>query len=680
MESVKTPRSPLVVPVSLFLALTILLTAAGWIYFVQTNRQIKSTAAAKLNAVADLKVTLLSGWRRERLQDATIFATAPINLPRIVPFLEKEPEIAGSDPEIKAWLDSIVTAKKYMDAVLIDAAGRVRLAAGLSAPRLGAYGRETIARVLASGEPFLSDFHRAAEIGPKIHLDLYAPILHRDPAGKAVCTGVFLFRIDPADFLYPILRNWPEPTQSAESFLIRRDGDDVLFLSDLRFRPNTALEFRVPAAAWDTAAAKAAQGARDMFEGKDYRGVRALSVIRPIPGTPWHLIVKEDLSEILEPLLARMSSFASMIIILCFGIGTLLLFWIKRREAGYFKKQYEIEHDRLALIQHFEYLHKYANDIVFLTDRNHRVIEANDRALAVYGFSREEITGLRIPDLRPPETKADFDGQLREAEKTGSLMYETLHRRKNGEVFPVEISLRLLNIGGERYHQAIIRDISERKKTEKRVMEALREKEVLLREIHHRVKNNMQVISSLLRLQSAKFAEAEVREAFRESQGRIKSMALVHEKLYGTQDLSRIDFADYVKSLTSSVFGSHQLSGRIALQLDLEKTFLDINAAVPCGLILNELILNALKHAFPNNREGKILVELRENENGSIRLTVRDNGIGLPEGCEPGKVESLGFQIISLLADQLEGRIDVRRENGTAITLRFKSLPCADPA
>ncbi|MCX6566415.1 MAG: sensor histidine kinase [Candidatus Aminicenantes bacterium] len=110
----------------------------------------------------------------------------------------------------------------------------------------------------------------------------------------------------------------------------------------------------------------------------------------------------------------------------------------------------------------------------------------------------------------------------------------------------------------------------------------------------------------------------------------------------------------------------------------MEKTFLDINAAVPCGLILNELVLNALKHAFPNNREGKILVELRENENGSIRLTVRDNGIGLPEGCEPGKVESLGFQIISLLSAQLEGRIDVRREDGTAITLRFKPPRYAD--
>jgi len=350
-----------------------------------------------------------------------------------------------------------------------------------------------------------------------------------------------------------------------------------------------------------------------------------------------------------------------------------LLFWIKRREAHYYRKQYEIEHDRLALVRHFEYLHKYANDIIFLADEDHRIVEANERAGAVYGYGPEELKGMHIPDLRPPQVRPEFPRALAEAEKTGGLVYETVHQRKDGTIFPIEVSLRILDIDGVRFYQAIIRDISERKKAEEQILDALREKDVLLREIHHRVKNNMQVISSLLNLQSQRFPDAGVREAFRESQDRIKSMALVHEKLYQTKDLSRIDFSDYVKSLTSFLFRTYQTDAtQIALKLDLERTSLDVNAAIPCGLILNELVLNALKHAFPGERKGEITVELHESEAGSILLTVRDNGIGFPEGIDIGHTDTLGLQIISLLTEQLEGRIEVRRNGGTVFTLSFK--------
>ncbi|MHB8055581.1 MAG: sensor histidine kinase [Candidatus Aminicenantales bacterium] len=667
----KAPRIRLVFPVILFVVLTLLLTAAGVIYYLQSDRHIKDAALDKLAAVADLKVTVISAWRKERLQDAAVISSAPINEMRILPFLEKSPDVSGSDPEIKSWMDSIITSKGFLHGVLIDAGGRIRLSTGPDTPVIGAFGRKNIDLVLVSGHPLLSDIQHPDDLEGHIYLNLFAPILRRNPSGQAVCAGMFIFEINPADFLYPLLRKWPEPSRSAESVLVRREGEYVLYLNDFRDRPGMALKSRVPGAmAW--------RGTTRASEGRDERGVPVLSWISPVPNTPWFLVAKEDLAEIREPLIAQVSSFIVMVFILGFGFGIMLLFWIKRREALYFKNQYEIEHDRLALIQHFEYLHKYANDVVFLTDRNHRLIETNDRAVAVYGYAQEELRNMFTPDLRPPQARESFAGHLAEAEKTGSLIYETLHQRKNGEIFPVEVSLRLLDIGGARYHQAIIRDISERKRAEARIMDALREKEVLLREIHHRVKNNMQVISSLLRLQAAKFPDPEVREAFQESQGRIRSMALVHEKLYGTKDLSRIDFADYLKSLTSSVFASHQVGGRIALQLDLEKTYLDINAAIPCGLIVNELILNAFKHAFPNNREGRILVELRENENEMIRLTVRDDGIGLAEGIEPGRSESLGFQIVSLLASQLEGRIDIRREAGTTISLRFKTPTYAD--
>ncbi len=488
------------------------------------------------------------------------------------------------------------------------------------------------------------------------------------------CAGVFLFRINPRDFLYPLIQSWPVPSRSAESLLVRRDGEDVLFLNDLRHRKDTALSLRLPADSSNLPAAMAVRGLEGLIEGTDYRGVRVLSVIRPLPGTPWFMIAKEDLSEILAPLRIRMAALAIALVILSFGIGAMLLFWIKQRESHYYRRQYEIEHDRLAVVRHFEYLHKYANDIIFLADRDHRIVEVNETG--THGLriqSPEELKGLRVPDLRPPQARPAFAPTMREAEKSGGLVFETLHQRKDGTIFPVEVSLRILNIDGVRYHQAIIRDISERKKAEERTLDALREKDILLREIHHRVKNNMQIISSLLSLQSQKFQGPEVVEAFRESQDRIRSMALVHEKLYQTRDLSRIDFSDYIKSLTSFLFKTYKTDEtRIALKLDLDKVFLDINAAVPCGLILNELVLNALKHAFPDERKGKVTVELRESEAGTVRLTVRDDGIGFPEGIDIAQADTMGLQIVSLLTEQLDGRVEVKRDGGTAFSVSFK--------
>jgi PAS domain S-box-containing protein len=673
MRIVKPSRSPLAIPIALFLVLILLISAAGWQYAQQGKIHVKKAAAGELGAVADLKVLEILSWRKERLGDAAVVSANPLNNLRVIPFLDKSPSADGAEADIRTWLSSLVTAYGYMDAVLLDADGRVRLSSGSSPAVAGDFARANVALVCASGWPLLADFHKVAEIG-SVHLDLYAPVLRAGKdSRKPACVGMFLFRINPRDFLYPLIQNWPVPSLSAETLLVRREGEDVLFLNDLRHKKDTALALRMPADTSNLPAAMAVRGIEGVVEGVDYRGVRVLSVIRPLPGTPWFMVAKEDLSEILAPLRIRMAFLAIVLVVLYFGIAIGLLFWIKRREAHYYKKQYKIEHDRLALVRHFEYLHKYANDIIFLADRDHRIVESNERACAIYGYNPEELTGMCVLDLRPPQARPQFAATMHEAERMSGLVFETLHQRKDGTIFPVEVSLRILDIDGVRYHQAIIREISERKKAENRIMEALREKDVLLREIHHRVKNNMQVISSLLNLQAQRFPDAAVREAFRESQDRIRSMALVHEKLYQTRDLSRIDFSDYVKSLTSSLFRTYQTDAtRIALKLDVDRAYLDINAAIPCGLILNELVLNALKHAFPGERKGEIIVELHENEGGTIRLTVRDNGVGFPDGVDIEHTDTLGLQIVTLLTGQLDGRIEVRREGGTAFSLSFK--------
>jgi PAS domain S-box-containing protein len=215
-----------------------------------------------------------------------------------------------------------------------------------------------------------------------------------------------------------------------------------------------------------------------------------------------------------------------------------------------------------------------------------------------------------------------------------------------------------------------------RKRAEAQIKAQLLEKDVLLKEVHHRVKNNMQVISSLLNLQSHRIKDPSVLEMFKESQRRIRSMALIHERLYQSSDLSRIEFSEYISNLATHLFHSCQVDvNRIRLKLETEKVHLNINTAIPCGLIVNELVSNALKHAFPDGRRGQLKIDLRQVPEDGYVLQVIDDGTGYPEGLDFRKTETLGMQIVNTLVDQIDGRLALSRERGTAFRLEFNDLP-----
>jgi PAS domain S-box-containing protein len=215
-----------------------------------------------------------------------------------------------------------------------------------------------------------------------------------------------------------------------------------------------------------------------------------------------------------------------------------------------------------------------------------------------------------------------------------------------------------------------------RKRTEAQIKASLKEKDVLLKEVHHRVKNNMQVISSLLNLQSRRIQDSAVLEMFKESQRRIRSMALIHERLYQSSDLSRIEFSQYLRNLATHLFHSCQVdSSRIQLRIEAEEVHFNINTAIPCGLIVNELVSNALKHAFPEGRSGSLGLDLHKVAGDGYVLGVKDDGVGFPENLDFRKTETLGMQIVSTLVDQIEGRLELERRSGTGFTLKFNELP-----
>jgi two-component sensor histidine kinase len=252
--------------------------------------------------------------------------------------------------------------------------------------------------------------------------------------------------------------------------------------------------------------------------------------------------------------------------------------------------------------------------------------------------------------------------------------FEWKHSRYDGTLFDAEVSLNNYSTMGKDYLQAIVRDVTDRKRVEEQLHASLREKELLLSEVHHRVKNNMQVISGLLDLPAALSGNQERRKMFHESQSRIHAMSLVHEKLYGSKDFARIDLAAYVKTLSQDLFQTYKIHpGKIDLIIQTDgDVYVDINKAIPCGLILNELISNALKHAFPGDRHSELQIIIRGMKNTEIEIVIRDNGLGLPDDVDIHQPLSVGLYLVKgLVKSQLDGKMEVRRDAGTEVRIKF---------
>lgn len=226
------------------------------------------------------------------------------------------------------------------------------------------------------------------------------------------------------------------------------------------------------------------------------------------------------------------------------------------------------------------------------------------------------------------------------------------------------VSKRTTQLG--QVNEQLIKELAERNKAEEQVRSSLREKEVLLKEIHHRVKNNLQVISSLLSLQATQTKDRETHDMFLESQNRVKSIALIHEKLYQSKDLAKIDFAEYAKNLVNHLFRSYGVSPDLnAPEIRILDTYLTVETAIPYGLILNELVSNCFKHAFPKGRKGRIFIDFHREKDHAYMLTVADNGIGFPDHVDYKHTDSFGLQLVQTLVAQLSGTIELKKGGGT---------------
>jgi PAS domain S-box-containing protein len=318
------------------------------------------------------------------------------------------------------------------------------------------------------------------------------------------------------------------------------------------------------------------------------------------------------------------------------------------------------------------------NDAVVASDEQYRLTEWNAAAESLYGWKAEEVlnrNGLEI-------LQTDFNGAeklqlLKSIDETGYYRGEATQARKDGTRFTADVSSRVLKDENGRVtgYVSINRDITSRKQAEERMKSLLKEKELLVREVHHRVKNNFAVVSSLLGLQSQQIEDEAIQAMFMKSHDRIRSMSLIHERLYQSQELTHINLSEYIRTLVTDLYESYETDpAKVSLIIEAEDVTLNLDQAIPCGLIVNELISNALKYGFPSGwkGEGRVEVTLRRIEKNQIELAVKDNGVGLPIDFDLQKTKSLGLKIINLLAeDQLGGKLRVVKDAGTNFIVRF---------
>ena len=342
------------------------------------------------------------------------------------------------------------------------------------------------------------------------------------------------------------------------------------------------------------------------------------------------------------------------------------------------KSEEEVQERERFLTSMFESI----QDGISILDEDYTILRVNKTMEDWYAHAMPLVGKKCYEAYQGRDTFCDIC-PTRRALETSEAAFEVVPKVGDGDAVTGWIDLYSFPLIDSRTGQMkgaieYVRDITERKMAEDRLQSSLKEKEVLLREIHHRVKNNMQVISSLLNLQARRIQDPAVMDMFKESQRRIRSMALIHERLYQSSDLSRIEFSQYLRNLTAHLFHSYQIdSSRIRLQIEAEEIHLNINTAIPCGLIVNELVSNALKHAFPDGRSGHLDLALRRVEGDGYMLEVKDDGVGFPEGLNFRKTESLGMQIVGTLVKQIDGTIDLARELGTMFTIRFEEVKYA---
>lgn len=460
-----------------YAALAFLISATAYYSFWTMEGVIEEGKLRDLGAIADTKVGQISAWREIQKRTGESFSNGSLLADEFGRWQEKGMSSDEHKHRIRKLLSELQYANGYRAILLLDRQGVARISAnGGYVP--DAEEARLAAQVMRSRKAVFLDFHQGGG-GQGIYIDLIVPLTVSQKNSRIV--GAAILVIDPYTFLYPLIQSWPTSRGSAETLLVRREGDEVLFLNELHHNKGAALSLRIPDSKPNLPAAMALRGEPGTVDGVDYRGIPVVAAMREIPGSPWFMVAKVDKAELFAPINQLKAWAAGLGLVVMLLGGGLFFVWLKGTRARHrlVTTQRDAALEREMLVKHFEYLNRYASDIILVADETGRIMEANERALEAYGYTRDELLQMKIPDLRQhTEDPAIFRMQLERLKKQGELRYETVNRRKDGTTFPIEVSIRIIKTQGTTYLHGIARDITERRRAE----DALRKSETMLRE------------------------------------------------------------------------------------------------------------------------------------------------------------------------------------------------------
>ncbi len=445
------------------LALASALAVLAHILYEYRTGVARQQAAGRLQSIEALKAGEITHWLAERRADVAVAGNDALDVAAAAEYVARHAPRARE--RTRRWLASFVEDYGFTSAFIVDASGNVLLA-GPGDRRPGSTSPALLEAALSDHDRSACDFLLSR--GRPV-LDFATPLVGRSGARSL---GVLVLRVDPERYLYPLVARWPLQSETGESLLVRRNGVRLEYLSTLRYQAGAPLRFYLPISNAQLAASLAVEGKEGVFDTRDYRGIEVLAAVRSVPSSDWFIVTKINRSEIYAGLGQWVLTIVGLVGALVLAVALVIHYLWRSREYKALGRLYEEQVERHRGDERNEFLSKYANDMILLLDGDLTVLEANDRAVAGYGYADDGLVGRSMRDLLAPTSRYSPEELMRELRSEGSLVFESNHRRRDGSDFPVEASVRLNEQDGRTVLQLISRDITERKKAELSLLES----------------------------------------------------------------------------------------------------------------------------------------------------------------------------------------------------------------
>ncbi|PKQ38109.1 MAG: hypothetical protein CVT59_02465 [Actinobacteria bacterium HGW-Actinobacteria-1] len=462
---------------TLYAALSIAIVAVSLVSYRTYEKSVHEQVGDQLQAIVDLKTTEISAWRAERIGDGDVL----MRTPGFGPLVERAlngPDRESARAELLLWLEEVQAADDYSMASLIDASGTRVLSYPSATSTVDPGLASEAAHVMETGDVSIADFHRDGPGAGQVHLSVVVPIADAR-GGRPI--AVVALKVNPYMFLYPYIQQWPGDSASAETLLVERDGTDVLFLNDLRFRDNAALNTRIPLTATNVPAVQAVLGNETVMDGVDYRGVPVVAATKLVPESPWAVVARIDASEVYAPLRTRLfTTVAAGVLVLILGLLGIVLA-LRIQSSRLLRQELEAEAERAWLAAAID---RSLNEVYVFDAGTMRFTYCNQGAIENTKYPAEELLSMTPLDLLTEFTQGSFDALVAPliGGKRGMLTFESVHRRKDGSHYPMVSRLQITERTGKRYFIAFTHDISERRAAEEEVKRYQESLELLVAE------------------------------------------------------------------------------------------------------------------------------------------------------------------------------------------------------